>query len=478
MAPSRSHPALALLAAAACLAVAVADADRAVSQEVTYRGWQAEASFRGTTLLGGAYPDEEVGLGAQAAVRYLWPSGVSLGVGGVYGQPEDLSLPGSNPRRTMEEYGPYAELRYQVQDLGAVKPYAGLRAGWKVLQAEHIPDAKGSGPMGGVVLGTEVMATDRMGFRLNLGGSAFTSPGFVEGFANAGTAWSAEVGLTYFFGDVRRDSDGDGVHDSVDACPGTPRGVEVNSSGCVRDEDDDGQPDLRDACPGTPDGFPVDERGCALDSDDDGVPDGRDECSGTPAGVPVDGRGCVADADGDGVNDRIDACPDTPSGSEVDDRGCALDDDGDGVGNSVDTCPGTLSGVEVNGDGCSDVQAGLREGRHTVSGMPFRFQSGQVEVDAELRQILEQIAAEMERDPEMELEIRVYTDTLGPASANRQMSETLAETVRNFLLRRSADIGATRLQAVGRGESTGEEGPANRVVFIVRSTGGGGDGGR
>lgn len=59
-----------------------------------------------------------------------------------------------------------------------------------------------------------------------------------------------------------------------------------------RDSDGDGVPDDRDRCPGTPAGVAVDEHGCPLDSDGDGVPDYRDDCPGTPAGARVDERGC------------------------------------------------------------------------------------------------------------------------------------------------------------------------------------------
>ena len=66
----------------------------------------------------------------------------------------------------------------------------------------------------------------------------------------------------------------------------------------------------------------MDERGCPLDTDGDGVPDYMDECPGTPEGVKVDERGCPLDTDGDGVPDYRDECPGTPEGAWVDERGC------------------------------------------------------------------------------------------------------------------------------------------------------------
>ncbi|MFC1534130.1 OmpA family protein, partial [Thermodesulfobacteriota bacterium] len=58
------------------------------------------------------------------------------------------------------------------------------------------------------------------------------------------------------------DTDGDGVYDYMDKCPGTPKGVKVNSVGCPLDTDGDGIYDDKDKCPGTPTGATVDARGC------------------------------------------------------------------------------------------------------------------------------------------------------------------------------------------------------------------------
>ena len=59
-----------------------------------------------------------------------------------------------------------------------------------------------------------------------------------------------------------KDSDGDGVVDSRDLCPGTPSGVQVDSNGCPLDSDRDGVYDYLDKCPGTPAGVKVDQNGC------------------------------------------------------------------------------------------------------------------------------------------------------------------------------------------------------------------------
>jgi len=73
-----------------------------------------------------------------------------------------------------------------------------------------------------------------------------------------------------------------------------------------------------------PEGALLDANGCAFDTDGDGVVDGLDQCPGTPAGVAVDALGCPLDTDGDGVIDINDECPGTPAGAAVDSKGCEL----------------------------------------------------------------------------------------------------------------------------------------------------------
>jgi OOP family OmpA-OmpF porin len=89
------------------------------------------------------------------------------------------------------------------------------------------------------------------------------------------------------------------------------------------------------------------------DSDGDGVVDSQDQCPGTGAGVMVDANGCPLDSDGDGVSDAQDRCPDTAPGASVDAAGCELDGDGDGVVDSRDKCPNTPDGATVSDDGCA-----------------------------------------------------------------------------------------------------------------------------
>ncbi|WP_040444448.1 InlB B-repeat-containing protein, partial [Eudoraea adriatica] len=78
------------------------------------------------------------------------------------------------------------------------------------------------------------------------------------------------------------------------------------------------------------------------DADNDGVSDSLDQCPNTPSGEDVDDSGCSSsdkDADGDGVEDTTDICPDTPEGETADEEGCSdsqKDSDGDGISDDLD----------------------------------------------------------------------------------------------------------------------------------------------
>ncbi len=91
-----------------------------------------------------------------------------------------------------------------------------------------------------------------------------------------------------------KDTDGDGVTNEEDVCPGTPAGTKVDYLGCklLHDTDNDGIPNRVDKCPKTKEGASVDITGCAPDSDNDGVPDETDECPDTSSDFVVDTIGC------------------------------------------------------------------------------------------------------------------------------------------------------------------------------------------
>lgn len=170
------------------------------------------------------------------------------------------------------------------------------------------------------------------------------------------------------------DTDGDGVCDSDDVCPGGDDNMDADGDGvpnacdpCPQDNPDDtdgdGVCDATDPCAGSPnvdadgDGFCDSIDPCTgfpnLDDDGDGVCDGADPCIGFPN---VDSDGDVlcdssdpcqgfpnVDADGDGVCNSSDLCAGSPN----------VDADADGVCDSTDPCTGTPN-VDADQDGLCD----------------------------------------------------------------------------------------------------------------------------
>jgi outer membrane protein OmpA-like peptidoglycan-associated protein len=284
------------------------------------------------------------------------------------------------------------------------------------------------------------------------------------------TEWT--VGLSFFLWGPK-DSDGDGVEDRNDLCPDTPRGVEVDTTGCPLDADMDGVGDYMDQCPDTPRGAVVDATGCPLDSDEDGVFDGLDQCPNTPKGADVDENGCPSDRDGDGVFFGIDLCPNTPAGVVVNATGCPVDSDSDGVFDGPDACPNTPAGARVDARGCL-VQLELEN-------VEFEFNSFDLmrSARAYLTELAGQIVQQADPQGTGRLELRGFTDSVGAEAYNQRLSESRAEAVRDFLLSTNMDMEKfiDRLDAVGHGEANPvatndtEEGRArNRRVelFIIQ----------
>jgi OmpA-OmpF porin, OOP family len=206
-------------------------------------------------------------------------------------------------------------------------------------------------------------------------------------------------------------------------------GIQYNWGGSpVRkavDTDGDGVTDDLDKCPGTPTGTSVDSVGCPLDDDGDGVTNDLDKCPGTPPGTKVDANGCAPDSDGDGVADSSDQCPNTPAGTKVDDKGCELDGDGDGILDSQDKCPDTPKGQRVDATGCPFNKELLLQG--------VKFETNSADLLPESIPVLDRAIATLKRYPELNIEVGGHTDARGSDAYNQQLSARRAETVLKYL---------------------------------------------
>jgi OOP family OmpA-OmpF porin len=189
-----------------------------------------------------------------------------------------------------------------------------------------------------------------------------------------------------------------------------------------------------------------------LDSDGDGVADAADRCPGTPGGVKVDAQGCPLDSDGDGVADPMDKCPDTQAGVAVDAQGCPLDSDGDGVPDASDRCPDTPAGSVVDATGCPKPRA-TQSARVTAAGTwvyaDIGFDSGKAVLTDSSMPVLQEITAALKANPQLEVEIQGHTDNRGSTALNERLSQQRADAVRDYLV--DQGIAPERLTAKGYG---------------------------
>ncbi len=197
------------------------------------------------------------------------------------------------------------------------------------------------------------------------------------------------------------------------------------------------------------------------DTDGDGVVDDLDKCPGTPSGVQVDKDGCPLDSDGDGVYDYLDKCPGTPAGVKVDRDGCPLDSDGDGVPDYLDKCPGTPAGVKVDQDGCppplvqkivpqaaSAMETAIVEkGRVTLN---VEFDTNKSVVKKKYHNEIGSLADVMKKYPDLKIALEGHTDNVGTAKYNEQLSQRRVDSVKKYLVEKFG-IEASRLSAKGYG---------------------------
>jgi len=241
--------------------------------------------------------------------------------------------------------------------------------------------------------------------------------------------------LKIFGKHILADSDGDGIVDKDDKCPGVV-GLERYQGCPIPDTDGDGINDEVDKCPSVA-GLAKYE-GCPIpDTDKDGVNDEQDKCP-TVAGLPKY-QGCpIPDTDKDGVNDEEDKCPTVAGLPKY--QGCPIPDtDNDGVNDEEDKCP-TIAGVAENG-GCPVIK---------FNAANVQFATGTSTLTKNAKTELNKLVPIMNSQyPDIKVSIEGHTDNTGKAESNQKLSEKRAEAVKTYLV--SKGISADRLTTVGHG---------------------------
>lgn len=248
------------------------------------------------------------------------------------------------------------------------------------------------------------------------------------------------AGISIYMGKPK-DTDRDGIPDKNDGDPYHPEdfdGFQDQDGIPDLDNDQDGIPDTEDQAINDPediDSFQDKDGVPDKDNDGDGVPDASDKCPGTDATVAA---GTNTAEDMDGFQDE-DGCPDP-------------DNDGDGIADVDDKCPDEAETFNdyQDEDGCpdEDPDVGVKKGEAIVlDGVTFASGSAQLSVNSKL--ILDKVIKIMAEYPDIEVEIRGYTDNTGNYQGNVRISQMRADAVRSYLIERG--IGFSRVKTMGFG---------------------------
>lgn len=180
------------------------------------------------------------------------------------------------------------------------------------------------------------------------------------------------------------------------------------------------------------------------DRDGDGVPDSEDRCPDEAGSAEL--KGCP-DRDGDGIADIDDKCPNVPGVARYD--GCPIpDSDGDGVNDEEDKCP-TVPGPASN-HGCPVVEQEVIAKVDKAAENIF-FASGSAKLLEKSFASLDDVVALMKENPTFHIEISGHTDITGGTELNQKLSESRAESVKQYLLEQGID--EDRITAKGYGET-------------------------
>jgi outer membrane protein OmpA-like peptidoglycan-associated protein/opacity protein-like surface antigen len=312
------------------------------------------------------------------------------------------------------------------------------------------------------------------------------------GATKSGTDWypTARAGLNFYFGKSDDDDDdGDGLTNAFEKKVGT----DPNKA----DTDDDGLSD-RD------EGIKYHTNPLRADSDVDGLKDGEEALtySTDPLKPDTDGDRLVdgdevltyhtdplkVDTDGDGLadGDEVRTYHSDPLKADTDGDGLTdsdevnkfhtdpvkSDTDGGGIGDGAEVAAGS-NPLDPKDDVLKKdvikVEAG---GAIVLEGLAFA--SGKAVITPESETILEKAYNTMAQNPEIEVEIRGYTDNVGSRATNLRISAARANSVRTWLIQKGIEPRRITAKGLGPNDPIGDNNvPAgrnmNRRVEFVRT---------
>ncbi|MEO9021329.1 MAG: OmpA family protein [Ginsengibacter sp.] len=211
----------------------------------------------------------------------------------------------------------------------------------------------------------------------------------------------------------------------------------------VTDRDGDGVVDSLDACPDTPGLAAL--QGCP-DRDGDGIADKDDKCPDV-AGL-AKYHGCpIPDTDGDGINDEEDKCPTVAGVARY--QGCPIPDtDGDGVNDEEDKCPNEVG--PASNFGCPVIDVAVVNKVNKAAQNIF-FATGSSKLLAKSFKSLKDVAQVLKDNPSYKVAIGGHTDNTGSDELNQKLSENRANSVKAYL--KSVGVDESKMTATGYGET-------------------------
>ena len=247
-------------------------ASLAASTALVATSASARSGIEGSLGIVNVHPDADANIdekaGARGTLGYRFDSPFSVELQGLYAEPDIRTFDDNAYYETGYLAGLY---HFQVSE--EVEPFVSLAYGVRNIHSFYGEKDSMSGALG-------------FGLKYYPLGNLIIRPEFQISRAAeySGEDYLTSLSLGYIFAGPQEakpvpvkkpvapqgpsDTDGDGVIDSADACPGTPAGVKVDSRGCEmkiapKDTDGDGVFDPNDECPGTRAGLVVDSKGCA-----------------------------------------------------------------------------------------------------------------------------------------------------------------------------------------------------------------------
>jgi OOP family OmpA-OmpF porin len=208
-----------------------------------------------------------------------------------------------------------------------------------------------------------------------------------------------------------KDRDGDGIVDSLDACP------------------DQAGPAALNGCP---------------DRDGDGIADKDDNCPDV-AGL-AKYHGCpIPDTDKDGINDEEDKCPTVPGVARY--QGCPIPDtDKDGVNDEEDKCPNEAG--PASNFGCPVIAPEIIE-KVNVAAKNIFFATGSAKLLAKSYPSLNNVVKILQDNPTYKVDVEGHTDTTGIHEKNMVLSNDRAASVKAYFV--SKGIDESRISSTGYG---------------------------